>query len=395
MALIRFEPLTRPAAFLDGTETLLDELNGIIRGWASSPMLDGEADPLFTVRRHLRAFRIDAPWLDEPVIEPQPLRAVANLAVDLAEAYLAENPSLLCLHCAAAVFGGRLVIFPSRARAGKSTLAARLAAAGIAVLTDDLLVLTRDDANGMSLGITVRLRLPLPASASQPFRRFVAGHKGPSDARYLYLDLPEAVRPVLGRSAPIGAIVLLDRQADCIAAITPTGRGDGLQEIILQNLQLGVSAADAMARMLRLAESVPCFTLSYSDLDEAYDALAGLFGDWDTLAAPRSKAEQPAEASGARPIIRSDTGERFQALPHVAVHSIDGSRFLVCARTDCIYRLNDISFGLWNLVKQPTSAAEAAAILHGAFPDVALPVIERDVDALFADLRERDLIRLV
>lgn len=395
MTLIRFEPLSGAAAFLEGTETLLAALAAITQGWPGSRLASDGGTPLFTVRRQRRAFRIDAPWLDEPIFEPSPFRAAANIAVDLVEAYLDENPSLLSLHCAAAEFGGRLVVFPSRAKAGKSTLSARLAAAGIPILTDDLLVLTGpDDRLGMSLGLSVRLRLPLPKGASGEFRAFVADHAGPSDADYLYLDLLDGRGPRFGRTSPVGAVVLLERAAAGAAIIAPASRGDGLQELIVQNLSLGVGTSDAVRRMRRLVEDLPCLAFSYSDLDQGCEALLELFRDWEALATPAAGEDVvSAPGSGERPVLGLDGEPRYKAKPQVALHAVEGGRFLVCEQSDCVYRLNDVSFGLWNLVEEPTGAAEAAAILHGAFPDIDRATIDRDVQAFFADLVARDLIR--
>ena len=65
--------------------------------------------------------------------------AACSFIVDLIRAYIAAAPSLLCLHGAAAEFAGRLVVFPTPYRSGKSTLTAYLAAAGVRVYADDIL----------------------------------------------------------------------------------------------------------------------------------------------------------------------------------------------------------------------------------------------------------------
>lgn len=395
MALIAFAPLIRPVAFLDGSERLLDQLAMIADGWSSSPAAQATGEPLFTVCRSKGAFRIDAPWLDEPVIEPDAFRAAGNLAVDLAEAYLAENPALLSIHCAAALIGGRLMIFPSRSRAGKSMLSARLAAAGIPLFTDDLLVLTDpDDGLGMSLGLTARLRLPLPDGARAEFRGFVEGHAGPSDSDYLYLALAPELRPRFGRTAPIGAVVLLEREDAREAVIAPVSGGDGLQELILQNLSLGVGASDAVRRLRGLIERTPRFVLRYSDLDQACAQLLDRFGDWSAVLAP-APSPQDKPGQGERPVFDDDGPPDYRARAGVEVHMIDGGAFLVSGASDSIYRLDDISLGLWNLLREPTGIAEAVAILHGAFPDVERPVVDRDVRGFFAELAVRDLIETV
>ncbi|EHK53331.1 hypothetical protein [Allomesorhizobium alhagi] len=121
-------------------------------------------------------------------------------------------------------FAERLVVFPSTNRAGKSTLIARLAAEGVAVHADDLLPLTPDD-EGMSLGISPRLRLPLPETAGATLTRFVMENQGAADGRYKYLELAAPLLAPFGESCPIGAFVLLERQIHRAAELLAAPRG--------------------------------------------------------------------------------------------------------------------------------------------------------------------------
>lgn len=377
-------------SFEGGGESLIGWLDCICDGWAAALASDGEAS--LRVAHRDGAFHIDAPWLDAPVVEPVPFRAAANLAVDLAEAWLAENPGRLTLHCAAAALDGRLIVFPGTARAGKSTLAARLAAAGWDVLADDMLILGgAGDRSGSSFGIAPRLRRPLPPGISDTFRRFLAAHEGPGDADYLYLDLPDAIRPRFGKAAPIGAIVLLERGAPD-ARLEATSRGDGAETLLLQNLSPRIGASDAIGRIAALIEAVPCHVLHYSDLDDAAELLTEAVRGGAMWTAPDRAA--PPAPSGERPAWSGPCEPRFSPAPGVAVHEVDGVRYLACARSDGVYRLDDLAFGLWNLLAEPTGSGEAAAIVRGAFPDRDPGEIERDVRLFFETLMERDLIRI-
>ncbi len=343
------------------------------------------------VTRRGGAFQIEAPWLDAPVVEPDPFRAAANLAVDLAEAWLAENPDRLTLHCAAAALDGRLIVFPGTARAGKSTLAARLAAAGWDVLADDMLILGgAEDRSGTSFGIAPRLRRPLPPGISDRFRDFVTSHEGPGDADYVYLDLPGSIRPRFGKAAPIGAIVLLERDAPD-ARLEATSGGDGAETLLLQNLSPRIGASDAIGRIAALIQAVPCHVLHYSDLDDAAELLAEAVRSGAMWTAPDRAA--PSAPSGERPIWSGPSEPRFAPAPGVAVHEVDGLRYLACTRSDGVYRLDDLAFGLWNLMAEPIGTGEAAAIVKGAFPDRDASEIERDVRLFFEELTKRDLIR--
>ena len=71
---------------------------------------------------------------------------------------------------------------------------------------------------------------------------------------------------------------------------------------------------------------------------------------------------------------------------------LDRDVFLVNPDSQGIYHLNAVGTVLWRLLAEPIGVAQAAAILHQAFPDVSGAEIERDVAALLADLAARGLV---
>ncbi|MEX2008742.1 MAG: PqqD family protein, partial [Dongiaceae bacterium] len=341
----------------------------------------------------------ESPWLAAPVAYADPVDAVCALIVDLVRAYVADDPSLLCLHCGAAEFAGRLVIFPSRYRAGKSTLMARLAAAGSRVFADDVLPIAAPDNAGRALGIAPRLRLPLPAGAGQAFRDFVAAHRGPGNRRYLYLDLPPETLVRYGATAPVGGFVLLDRRPAGPAELTAAPRGQGLQRAILQNFAHG-AALETVDRLAALVAGGHCFTLRYSDLDEATKLLHATFATWPPrppaargeAVAPPAAAPRPRAAEVPGLNLGIAAGHRFVRRPDVAVRELDHELFLVGADNRSIYHLNPIAAALWRLLDEPMPVQEAAGVLCEAFPEIDAARIEGDVGALFADLVERGLL---
>ncbi len=78
--------------------------------------------------------------------------------------------------------------------------------------------------------------------------------------------------------------------------------------------------------------------------------------------------------------------------PKVTEKTVDGEIFLVNPDSQGIYHLNAVGTVLWRLLAEPIGVAEAAAMLHQAFPDVSGAQIERDVAALLADLAARGLV---
>lgn len=74
---------------------------------------------------------------------------------------------------------------------------------------------------------------------------------------------------------------------------------------------------------------------------------------------------------------------------------LDDALFLIDEEGKAIHMLEGASPGVWNLLSEPTSCAEAKTILKTAFPLVSPKRIARDVETLFSDLEDAGLIRHV
>lgn len=372
----------------------LDALKAAAVDWPYRRVEAG-AEPAARITRSGRSCLVHLP--DEPPLRVTPVAAACSLMVSLAEAHVAENPGRLCLHGGAALFAGRLAIFPGRSRAGKSTMIARLAAGGHTVFGDDILPL--DDAgDGLALGVAPRLRLPLPACAGPAFRGFVAAHDGASDRSYQYLALPEGRLARRGTAAPLGAVVLLDRHPDGPATIHEAPRSLALKQLVRQNVAHTDDTRPLLARMHAIVQRLPCYVLAYADLEEAVDLLEAAFARWPARP-PLAPLSDPA-ALAARLLAEDDLPDTSGDMPRsyrpgmllvrdptIALHTVDGEAFLAGAdSTAAIYHLNPVGAGIWNLLAQPTGEDEAAQALAMAFPGIDPQVIARDVAALFADL---------
>jgi hypothetical protein len=399
--LIMFDGISRPIALI-GCTHLRTCLAAVSPGWRFEEASSPPADPIIRILyREDEGYRLESPWLALPFHDDTEVGIACAFVLDLIAAYVAEHPALFCLHCAAAEFAGRLVIFPSSYHAGKSTLAVRLAAAGTPIYTDDVLAVTSSGDQGVALGIAPRLRLPLPRGAGRQFRRFVAHHRGPGNQRYLYLNLPPGTQTPHGRQAPIGGFVLLDRQPSGRAELVPTSKGRALRRVIVQHFARSFAATAMVDRLRGLVERVPCFSLRYTRLDDAVAALQERFAKWP---AATHEQKDPAHVRWAAPrqAVRADGPERwtddtasvprFRQQSAVALHDLDGELFLVDPHDQSIYHLNLVGAGLWRLLREPSTATEAIDVLQAAFPSVDPQRIEHDVTALLGDLLRNDLI---
>ena len=139
--LVVFEGVSRPIA-LEGCAHLRSWFAEILPGWRFEEAPAARGDPIIRILRDDEGYRLEFTVARRSVPDDTEVGTVCAFILDLIAAYLDERPSLFGLHCAAAELDGRLVVFPSPYRAGKSTLAARLSASGAVIFTDDVLPVT-------------------------------------------------------------------------------------------------------------------------------------------------------------------------------------------------------------------------------------------------------------
>lgn len=358
--------------------------------------------PVITVRRVKGEYRIDSPWLDQPIFADTNVCAFSSIVVDLIYAWLEANSDALCLHCAAAEFNGRLVVFPNTNKVGKSLLAIRLMAAGHTCYGDDLMALT-PEREGMSFGVPPRLRLPLPAS-EKTAADFVHTYGGKADAwgRYIAPDAP-CIAP-FGQMRPIGALVMLVRRATGTAELIPADSSDSLRNTVYQNLMRRGSALEVLDRSLRLIEEKPCWYLRYARLDDAVTLLRNAFVETDKgfsgpgveqKASPAVAAEKVTpvpDKPRSRPLHRHASDKNFIRHPEVLTRQRGEECFLIQESGNDIFHLNTLGRAVWELLAEPLNELEVVALLASVFPETPRVQIERDVVNLFNAFKKRKLL---
>lgn len=365
--------------------------------WAFRPCA-ASTSPAAHVDKAGGLYLIRTPGEDD--IEASAVAAACAVICDLATAHADERPRQLSLHCAAVVAAGRLVVMPSRSHAGKSTLTARLAANGHTVFGDDMLLVDPTDRNGIAAGVAPRLRLPLPPRAGPVLENFVAAHGSARDDRYAYLDLPGSLLARRGAMAPLGAVMLLDRVEGSKAALYRAPRNAVLQSLIVQNVTLEAEAGDLLDRAAALVDRLACFTLVYDELDAAADLFEDVFGRWPLelardlpVRAWRLTSETASGEIDDPPAPPTRVFARDVALarhPDVTLRRADGDLFLAGAQS--VLHLNETGAGLWNLLDEPCSEAEASDILAELFPDIPRVRIDRDVAVIFHALAAAGMV---
>jgi len=233
--LYRFSDLPKPVD-ISLPADMLQMIRDLLLGWQIEPWHEtAMPEPVLCFTVEEKAFSVTGSWVPNPIVRADRVDAACGFIAELVRAYVNEIPRRLCLHAAAADIGGRLVIFPSTHRAGKSVLSAALGSAGCRLFGDDILLIDARGGTGVAGGICPRLRLPLPANLQAETRSFIAANSGPAGKRYCYLTLGEAALARKEERLPIGTFVMLERTEDGPMRLQPIDRAEALKTMVWQN----------------------------------------------------------------------------------------------------------------------------------------------------------------
>lgn len=281
---VTFGPYQSIVAF-EGCDDLLAGFQSILKGWTikTHEAASGVAPIMRFSKQNgrfiWRSKQLPPPKDWTPKGPESVLDAVADFHYRFLDWHSLEFHDHYCLHCAAVEMAGGLVIFPSIQKAGKSTLVVELAMLGFEVFCDDVLPIVQKDGTGFAMGIAPRLRLPMPDAVSARHRAFVQSRLGLSDTSAGYLNLKDDEIAPFGKTAPIRAIVLLDRKLGQVnTLLSEASKAETLACLIDQNYAEHLSATAIFDDLLRLAEGADRKVLTFSDVGDAARQLATRYG---------------------------------------------------------------------------------------------------------------------
>ncbi len=341
-----------------------------------------------------------SPYIESKDSYRDALNGICAIVAELAWQRLREDPSLLCIHGAAADFGGRLVVFPATRKAGKSTLSVAMAAAGIRMFTDDFLPISVEDdgiIRGISSGVSPRLRLPLPAQIGETAKAFMARRPLLSNKQYTYVQPLKTENAQYGEALPLGGVVFLERVDGATAEMVEISKAKALKTLIYQNFSRAGNAGDILAMLEFVASNLPLYLLRYDHAEPAIEVLKAQFAEWESPSPQYyPKAKLANEAADGPKLFDQYTEVnfgQFEQADGVQVVSTDGQRFLTGRNGQSIHYLNEGAALIWQILSEPTSVAEAIEILLAAFPEQAREQIETDVQRCFLDFGKNGLLR--
>ena len=397
---VHFSGLEAPV-LLRNAEALFPVLKHALPSWtfsvadgATSPApsmtITGQGDGTFVCQSIDPAVRARR-WDD--------VNAVCEMIVALAWAQIQANPTMLCLHCAAVAFNGRLVLFPNRRRSGKSTLTAVLAQRGYTVFSDDFLPITIGDDGvmfGVANGINPRLRLPISDGFSTNFKTWVQGVTEISNGQYAYLGI-DTLAP-RGALLPIGAIVALDRQdSPCETGFHVIEPVEILDDLITQNFGRMAHSGRILAASHGVAQTAVRHRLTYNSAEDAATFLENQFQHWDAPVAQLIDKSVPIGTTADIQVMeaepaRLDPDAEYKRAAGIHEISIADQVYVSDGHGVGIQKLNPGSSLIWGILEDQVTLAEIIDLLCAAFPEHPRSAIATDCANTLQQFLENHLI---
>lgn len=184
----------------------------------------------------------------------------------------------LILHAAVVERNGRAVLLPAHPGSGKSTLCAALVHRGYRLFSDEHVLLRPEDGQVTPVPRPVALK-----NESIAVMRALAPHFvwGPSyeDARkgtVTHVRPPAESVTRARETAPPGVVVFPSYHRGTPTRVEPVERAIAMMELVDNSVNYHLWGARGFESLADLVEATPCYSLVYSDLGEALDAIEEL-----------------------------------------------------------------------------------------------------------------------
>lgn len=385
-------------AYLDGLRSplrlvncgdLAQRLSDYFPRWSHRVLDRDQSRPWATLVHAAGKYRVDSDFQDSAVFHRDELNAVCDVIAKSAYQVAKENPDQLALHMAAIEICGRLVLFPAVRRAGKSLLSVALSRLGVSVFTDDALplrIVAGERITGIATGVSPRIRLPLPENIAPELTAYIANNTGPSNSQYGYL----ASEPLAcqGRSAPVGAIVLLEHAIGQAPKLEPANRGAVLERLIHHDFFRARDTRSVLPALHHLVEQAMCFKFSYSEPNEGALHLAGFFQEqFSTSPLPAPVPNGLREVRDFEGVVAPlEAAKVYRVTDNLEILDVEGTFFATDSLGHKIIQLDIGALQILELLQQPMRLAEVVQLLWSAFPEAAPQDIARQTHDAFGAL---------
>ena len=383
-----FDGLEHPLKLI-GCEPLTQYFSILFPDWRYS-LGKHDDNPVISIRFDRGGYHLSMSWEEEVTRYTDKADILCALIAALALANSFNDLEALHLHAASVVINGRLVVFPSQARAGKSFLTACLVAEGFLYSGDDVLPLTLGNAKGRSAGFAPRLRLPLPVTTDEKSKRFIESHIAIQGKRYAYLNLGKELRLARNDLLDIGAFVLLERREGIEAQVEVLPATVIFQQLIKQNFAREVEGSLILSTLSKAISQAQCIKICYDRTDDAVRLLKETFSSWPSQSKEVENNPHALELQNIK--SASMTKDCLMQNEGVQKIKIDGESFLTSPDGNAIYHLDMIGSGIWELLSESMTNDDVISILSTAFPEIDKLTIEKDTSKILSSLRLNNLI---
>jgi len=260
-------------------ELLLAQLPFFLNGWPCRRLDDDYADDMeITIsERSDKQIEIDlkGPGALNSVFENE-FDAADGLASALVAAFVSRLAGTLCLHASSVQVGSGLVVLLGNSMAGKTSVALHMASAGYRLFGDDRLAVhtgNGDLATGLCLGLTPKVRLPLPADCGHRLAEYVESFTEIWDDETAYLKLWEGEAAVFMEPAPIAAFVILNKADAGGCTMEPASRPSIVKALLGQCFAPHIETEGLVKMLTGLASDIAGYELQFSNSGEAASLL--------------------------------------------------------------------------------------------------------------------------
>jgi hypothetical protein len=194
----------------------------------------------------------------------------------------ARQPQQLLLHAAVAHRDGRLLMLPGESTYGKSTLAAALAAHGWTLYSDELAPLdpTTLQVAPFPLPVGIKHRSLLALKSCYPHLENHPAHRRADDQLVRYLASPQiALAEPFADPAPVATLIFPRYQPDAPTQLVRLSPLEALQRLAQTGSSERPMRPEDVEALLALAGQRPCWSLDYSDMEEAVEAVGAVTSD--------------------------------------------------------------------------------------------------------------------
>lgn len=264
-------------------DLLLAHLSIFLSGWPCRRLdaPDGFEMDIGVVERADGKFDIHPVASGEPrTVFDNAFEAADGLARRLVDTFVARHADAVSLCASGIQLDSSLIVLLGAARAGTSSVAIHLAAAGYRLFSENRMALRMGNSGsptGLCLGLTPRVRLPLASDCGQRFTEYVESFTEIRDGSTAYLRLWEGEAAVFLEQAPIRAFVILDHVETGQGEIAPATPSQIGRALMAQCSSPPSDSGPLEVAMMDLAAGAPGHKLTFSRSAAAATLLSKTF----------------------------------------------------------------------------------------------------------------------